>query len=210
MNWRHLNKQVDPPPGPEAEQARWIFSQRSGNSFEVGKRVVDLLLVGRDRSDLSSEELELLSRGYNWWGKHTEAFEVAKLNLARAPHCQDRFRLAGVYARIASRYDLPGFVAACDIQIAEGLGPAAFWHLLKADEYIRYATDEPELEDFEWSVGDSISHPELLGPAAHALEAALISWNGLREDESARVWVGDWNLRFAAVLQQPQFSHLAL
>jgi hypothetical protein len=36
----------------------------------------------------------------------------------------------------------------------ESLGPAAFWHLLKADQYIAFATGEKELEDFEWSPGN--------------------------------------------------------
>jgi len=81
--------------------------------------------------------------------------------------------------------------------------------VLKADQYIAFATGEEELEDFEWSPEDPILHPELLRPAAEALAAALNSSPGLREDESARGWVGDWNLRFAAVVQQPEFAHLA-
>jgi hypothetical protein len=169
-----------------------------------------LLLAGRDLAELSSGELELLACGYNWWGKHAKAFEAARLNLALAPHSQERFRLAGMYASIAFCHDLPAFVAACDECIAEGLGPVAFWQLLKADQYIAFATGECELEDFEWSAGDPILHPELLWPAAQALEAALTARPGLREDESARGWVGDWNLRFAPVLQQPEFSHLAM
>jgi hypothetical protein len=117
--------------------------------------------------------------------------------------------LAGLYAHNAFCPDLPGFAAACDGQIAAGLGPAAFWQLLKADPYTAYATGERELEDLDWSAGDPILYQELLGPAAEALESALASWTGLREDESARGWVGDWNLRFAAVIQQPEFRHLA-
>lgn len=209
MNYRRRKNPGDPPPGTPAEQARWIVAHPSDGSFGDGQRIVELLLAGRDRSDLSSEELNLLARGYNWWGMHAEAFEVAKLNLARAPHTQERFRLAGLYAHNAFCHDLPGFAAACDRCIAEGLGPAAFWQLLKADQYIAYATGERELEDFEWSAGDPILHPELLRPAAEALEAALASWPGLREEASARGWVGDWNLRFAAILTQPEFRHLA-
>jgi hypothetical protein len=81
--------------------------------------------------------------------------------------------------------------------------------MLKADQYIAFATAERELEDFEWSPGDPILHPEQLRPAADSLAAVLASSPGLREDESPRRWVGDWNLRFAAVVQQPEFRDLA-
>src|SRR5690348_12754098 len=116
-----------PPPGTPVEQARWIFAHPRDRSFGDGQRVVELLLAGRDLPELSSEELDLLARGYNWWGKHPESFEAARLNLARAPHSQERFRLAGMYTSIAFCHDLPGFIAACDRCIADGLGPAAFW-----------------------------------------------------------------------------------
>src|SRR6478672_10344683 len=172
-----------PPPAPPAEQARWIFAHPRDGSFGDGQRVVELLLTGRDLSELSWEELDLLARGYNWWGKHLKAFEAARLNLAQRPYSHERFRIAGMYASNAFCGDLPGFVAACDNCIADGLGPAAFWQVLKADQYIAFATGEKELEDFEWSPEDPILHPELLRPAAEALAAALISSPGLREDE---------------------------
>jgi hypothetical protein len=201
--------QDNPPPGTPAEQARWILAHPHDGSFGDGQRVVELLLAGREPPELSADELVLLSRGYNWSGKHLKAFEAARLYLARAPHYPERWRLAGMYAAHAFRHDLEGFVAACDSCIAEALGPAAFWQMLKADQYIAFATGECELEDFEWSPGDPILHPDLLRPAAESLAAALVSSPGLREDESARGWVGDWNLRFAAVVQQPEFKHLA-
>ena len=81
-----------PPPGTPAEQARWIFAHSRDGSFGDGQHVVELLLADRDAPELSVDELELLSRGYNWWGKHLKAFEAARLNLARAPHYQERFR----------------------------------------------------------------------------------------------------------------------
>jgi hypothetical protein len=171
--------------------------------------VVELLLANRDATELSVDELDLLARGYNWWGKHLEAFGAARLNLARLPPTAERLRLAGMYASNAFCNDLAGLVTACDVCIEDALGPAAFWQMLKADQYIAFATGESELEDFEWSPGDPILHPEFLRPAAEALDAALASSPGLREDESARGWVGDWNVRFAAVLRQPEFSHLA-
>jgi hypothetical protein len=202
------SKRDNPLPGTRAEQARWIFAHPRDRSFGDGQRVVELLLAGRSMPELSVEELELLSRGYNWWGKNLEAFEEARLSLSRMPHDEGTFRLAGMYASNAFCHDLEGFMAACDRCMAESLGPAAFWQMLKADQYIAFATGERELEDFDWSPGDPILHPELLRPAAEALAAALVASPQLREDESARGWVGDWNLRFAAVVQQAEFRHL--
>ena len=75
-------------------------------------------------------------------------------------------------------------------------------------EVIDAATGESELEEFEWSPGHPILHPEFLRLAAEVLEAALACEPGLREQEDARAWVGDWNTRFAAVLQEPAFRHL--
>jgi hypothetical protein len=186
-----------------------MFAHPQDGSFGDGQRIVELLLAGRQPPELSTEELELLCRGYNWWGKHLEAYETARLILARTPQCQESFQLAGVYASIAFCHDLAGFVSACDRNLAESLGPAAFWQMLKADQYIAFAIGEREFEDVEWSPGDPILHPEHLRPAAEALAAALKSSPGLREDDSARQWVGDWNLRFAAVVQHPDFKHLA-
>jgi hypothetical protein len=192
-----------------ADRARRIFANPRDGSYGDGRRVVELLLAGRDMSALSSEELPLLAKGYNWWGKHALSFAAARLAIARAPHDVERLGAAGLSARNAFCDDLPGFTAACDGCVAEGVGPAAFWHLLKAEQYIHFATGEHELEEFEWSPGDPIPHPEWLRPAAEALEAALACEPGLREQEAARGWVGDWNTRFAAVLQEPAFRHLA-
>jgi hypothetical protein len=194
------------PSDTPADQARWIFAHPHDRSYGDGQRVVELLLARRDISELSSEELQLLAQGYNWWGKHAQSFEAAKLDLARNP--REQFRLAGMYASNAFGHDLAGFIAACDGCIAEGLGPAAFWCLLKAHQYIAFATGERELQDFEWSPGHPILHPELLPLAAEALEKALAHQPDLREQEAARGWVGDWNMSFAAVLQEPSFRHL--
>ena len=140
----------------------------------------------------ASKSLAAAGKVYDWFAGH------------RAERRDAVFALGGGMVG-----DLAGFVAACESCIAEGLGPAAFWQLLKADQYIAFATGERELEDYEWSPGEPILHPELLPPAAEALAAALASSPGLREDESARGLVGDWNLRFAAVVQQSEFGHLA-
>ncbi len=80
---------------------------------------------------------------------------------------------------------------------------------MKADKYIEIATGECELQDYEWMPGDRTMHPEFLRLAADALNAALTCAPGLREEEPARDWVGDWNSRFAAVLQEPEYRHLA-
>jgi hypothetical protein len=191
-----------------ADQARWIFDHPSDGWRGDGQRVVELLLAGRKAAELSSEELSQLAKGYNWWGQNAKALATAKLALARTPHSTEWLSLARLYARNAYLQDLPRFLTACDTCVAEGVGPAAFWHLLKADQYIEVATGECELEDYEWMPGHPILHPELLRPAAVALEAALACEPGLWEQEAARGWVGDWNLRFAAVLQEPAFRHL--
>jgi hypothetical protein len=199
-----------------ADRARWIFAHPR-DSYEDGKRVVELLLAGRDVSELSSEELLLLTKGYNGWSNQAKAFETARLGLSRDPDSAEWLALVRWYVWLAFVNDLPRYLPACDEYIAAGVGPAAFWHLLKADRFIGMATGERKLsgmrtlerkwEDFEWLPGDPIPHAEFLRPAAKALEAALACEPGLRENEDARGWVGDWNARFAAVLQDPEFSH---
>jgi hypothetical protein len=191
-----------------AERAQWIFSH-SRNSFDDGYRVVEILLAGREISELPSEELLLLAQGYNWWCKQAKAFETAKVGLAREPHIVEWLDLAGRYLRYAYVNDLPRFLTACDACVAEGVGPPAFWHLLKADQFIAIATGERELDAFKWSPGHAILHPELLRPATEALESALATDPDLREQGDARGWIGDWNKRFAAVLQTSEFRHLA-
>jgi hypothetical protein len=201
-----------PPEAPKdaspADQARWIFEHPRDGWRDDGQRVVELLLAGRDVSGLSSEELRLLAKGYNFWGHNAKAFETAKLGLAREPHSTELLLLARLYVWNAFLNDLPRYLSACDACIAAGIGPAAFWHLLKAVHFTRVATGEFELEEFEWSPGHPILHPEFLPLAAEALEAALAAEPGLREQEAVRGWVGDWNTSFAAVLQEPAFSHL--
>ena len=191
-----------------AEQARWIFANPHDGSFGDGERVVDLLLAGSDVWDLSTEELELLAKGYNWCSQHAKSFEIAKVALARQPHNIEWCRLAGLYAWNAFGQDLARFLTACDRCIAEGQGPPAFWYLLKADAYIRLATGEHELEDYEWTPGEPIWHSELLHPAAEAIQGALACQPGLATDDASRGWVGDWNERFAAVVERPEFRHL--
>ena len=192
-----------------ADQVRWIIDHPSDGWRRDGERIVGLLLAGRSASELSSEELSLLAKGYNWRGQNAKAFEVAKLGLARTPNSTEWLSLARLYAHNAFLHDLPRFLTACDACIAEGFGPAAFWHLAKADQYVDIATGECELEDYEWSPGNPILHPEFQRLAAQALEAALAAEQGLRKQEAGRAWVGDWNTRFAAVLQESAFRHLA-
>ena len=191
-----------------AERARWILDHRHGASRDDGRRVVDLLLAGRDVAELSLDELELLARGYNWWGQNAKAFEIAKVALARAPYSTPWLDSARLYLWNAYLNDLPKYLTACDQCIAIELGPPAFWHMVKADQFLLVATGESELEDFEWSPEHPILHPEFLPLAAAALEAALRLQPGLNEDDAAPEWVGDWNSRFAALLQHPGYAHL--
>lgn len=188
------------PAGSPADRARWIIEHPRDGSYGDGQRIVELLLAGREAAALSPDELDLLARGYNWWGQHALSAETALLALARTPQSVERLQLAGLHVRNGFGGELSGFIQACDRCITEGLGPAAFWHLLKADAYLARATGEDELEDFEWSPGDPILHPEWLQPASQALEAALLSGPELTK-EGAPEWVGDWSTRFAAVLR---------
>ena len=150
---------VEPPEAPKnaspADQAHWIFDHPRDGWRDDGQRVVETLLAGRDVAELSTEELLLLAKGYNWWGRNGKAFETAKLALARTPHSTEWLSHAQLYARNEYLQDLPGFLTACDTCIAQGIGAAAFWHLLKADKYIDIATGECELEDFDVVAGRS-------------------------------------------------------
>ena len=206
---------LEPPPEPlpdasPAEQARWIFEHPSDGHRRDGKRIVELLLAGRNVAQLSSDELVLLARGYNWWGQNLRAFETAKVALGREPQGSEWLDSewldsARLYLRNACLQNLPRLLTECDSCIAAGLGPPAFWHLAKADEFIDFATGEYELEDFLWEPGQPILHPEMLRPAAEALEAALACDPRLREHNRGG---SDWNARFAALLQDPAFAHL--
>ncbi len=191
-----------------ADRVRWIFDHSSSDTRAEGQRVVEVLLACRDASELSSEELLLLAKGYNWWGQNEKALETAKLGLTRTPHSSEWLSDARLYLHNAHFDDLPRFLSSCDACIAEAIGPAAFWHLLKAGAFIKIATGEQEIEEYEWTPGDPIKHPELLRPAADSVQAALACDAGLRDKAQAPDWVGDWNLRFAALLQEPEFCHL--
>jgi len=199
----------DPPQDASpSDQARWIFDHPSDGWRNDGRRVVDVLLDGRDVSQLTCDELRLLAKGYNWCGLNAKAFKTAKLGLVHEPHSTEWLSLAQLYVRNACLHDdLPRFLTECDTCIVKGVGPAAFWHLLKADRYIDIATGESELEDYEWMPGDPIRHPELLRPAAEALASALACDPRIPEREIAR-GCGDWNVRYAALLQAPEFAHL--
>jgi hypothetical protein len=134
--------------------------------------------------------------------------QPGRLGIAREPRSAEWLTLAQQYAWNAFVNDVPRLLTVCDASITAGIGPAAFWHLLKADRFIDTATGESELEDFEWSPGHAILHPEFLRLAAESLEAALACEPGLWDRDEDRSWVGDWSMRFAAVLHEPAFRHL--
>lgn len=191
-----------------ADKARAIIASSHDHSFTDGRQIVAVLTNNRRISDLSSEELALLAKGHNWAGTHREAFDVANMLLARSPNDMDIVRLVGMYACNAFVSDLEGFASACNEMIEGHFGPAAFWHLLKADRFVMHATGEYELEDFEWSIGDPIMHHHFLLSAANEMEAALACHPDLPCEELEAGWVGDWNQRFVAVVSTSGFEHL--
>jgi hypothetical protein len=205
-----LEARLEPPvDASTVDRARWIFDHPGIDSFADGQCAVELLLEGRDEAGLSSEELRLLAKGYNWWGRHASSFEVVRLGLIREPYSDEWLSIARVSLGNAYFQDLPRYLTACDTCIATGVGPVAFWHIAKADQFLEIATGERELEDYEWESGDPIRHPEFLRLAAESLAAALASQPGLPEDNAAQSWVGNWNERFAAVILEREFRHLA-
>jgi len=183
------------------ERVRWIFEHYPGTGRDRGKQAVETLLAGRDMGSLSSEELYLLAQGYNWCNLNANAMEVAKVGLSREPESREWLSRVGMYLRSAYMDAFPQFLSACDLCIAESVGPPSFWHLKKADYFVDIAVGEFEIEDLEWSPGDEILHPELLRLAAEAMEAALVCEPELRGR-------GNWNERFAAVFTVPEFRHL--
>lgn len=200
--WADENPHATP-----AERARWIVDHPRDGSYGDGERVVAVLLAGREVTELSTEELALLAKGYNWWGRHVQAFQTARLGLARMPQSAEWLARARQNVRNAFLHNLPSYLSACDECIAAGIGPPAFWRLLKADQLVSIATGAHEREDYDWAPGDPIVHAEFLRPAAELLETVLDSEPHLR-DAAAPAWVGDWNERFAAILQQSEFEHL--
>lgn len=203
---------------PEAvilEQVREIAAHMQYPEGD-GKRIVELLLSGRRVDDLSTEELQLLSKGYNWSGRDREAFDVAYRALERRPNEVGwwwfvRDILLNLF--INAHWEEPNkgralLIEECNRLIGARLGHPAFWHLVKADYYVDWATGELEEEDYTWEVGSPIRHPEGLAPAAGEMEAALAIDPTLRSHPPD--WAADWNSRFAAVLQFPEFRFLAL
>ncbi len=83
-------------------------------------------------------------------------------------------------------------------------------HLLKADQFIRIATVSANWKTSSGRRAIRSCIPSCSDRGGGAFQAALAAEPGLREHERAREWVGDWNLRFAAVLQDREFSHLTL
>lgn len=202
FTWRDP-KLKEPANGSLVECVCWTFDNYPGTHRVRGERVVEMLLTGRDPAALTSDELQLLAKGYNWCNLNDKAFEVAKYCLSREPESSFWLSRTGMYLRNAYLHTFPQFLTACDQCIVEKLGSPVFWHLMKADYFVEIAVGEFEREEYEWSPGDEILHPELLRLAAESMETALACEPGIREKEA-------WNERFAALLQVPEYQHLAM
>lgn len=188
-----------------ADVARRIFAASRYHGASDGERAVMALTKGREKAELSDDELRLLALGYNWWGKHEDAYRASLLLLTRHP--QDEAVLEGVRLHLWNARHASGYLAEGDRLNEAGLGPPAYWRLIKADFLLSRAKGEHELEDYEWVDGDPILHPEDLDAAAAELEMALKADPSLRD--GSKKWAGDWNDRFRPILDSPAYRHLA-
>jgi tetratricopeptide (TPR) repeat protein len=196
--------------------ARSIVSSSRDHSREEGECIVSTLLFGRVIDDLSHEELLILAQGYNWWGKHDEAYSACKRAFRQRPKDSELMVFAKSYFEnylIANHHEdhslyLPIFLEACEIWEVEGFGTVAFWAIWKAEVYSLYGTGEIEEEGYEWNFGDPISNPEMLDLAAQEIEKALRSDPLLFYSTKDKVGIHNWNEKFAAVLSIPKFQHL--
>lgn len=170
--------------GHRLEKANEIFETRGRNSFSQGELVVQALLDGRGEDDLSVEELSVLAKGYNWWGRHDESFRVISIALGKQPDDFELLRSAAIYIRNAcSHTNSP--LETYENFIKRQIGPSWFWRVERAREYYLIATGEAELFEgnFVWSEGDDILCPQVLEQAITELMKAIEECNPQAIDE---------------------------
>ena len=189
------------------ERASEIERESTTRSYVDGQRIVAVLLDGRDQSELSRPELKLLLRGFNWWGKHGEACQLA-MSLLGPSSSLEEVRGLYVYLQNGMQHDISKLLDAFDSFIANGYGPAAFWHLKKADWYILMSTGDLEL-DFPWEPGFEMLHPKYLPNAAEEIKQAVEADSMATSTyEFENGW--HWDDRFAALVANPEYEHLRL
>jgi hypothetical protein len=167
--------------------------------------------------DLSLEELELLFKGYNWWGKHEQSFEAARLALRKEPKNLSLLKLAALGIRnctAGNGYASKATMSWFEKCIKDNVGLPAFWHVQRAVEYYDLATQPPDCEDFiEWLPGDPVYDPTALHLAYAELSQAVSLDPTLKNDKEA--WLGGglcyettWDEYFRALLEVPEYRLL--
>jgi len=158
----------------QLEKANRIILTSNWPGTSHGELIVKTLLQGRTFQELDIDELRALAKGYNWWGKHQEAYNAIISALKRQPSNFPLAHEADIDIRNAHR-TLERLLQAYDKLIADQVGPAWFWRIRKATEYELTATGERKMDGPDWQPGMSIPHPELLEQAMdelfHAVEA---------------------------------------
>jgi hypothetical protein len=172
--------------GPGTEAAR------------IGEAASHVLLQGRTPDALSAAETRCLLRAYNWASRHEDGFDLAKRAFQR---WGDEFLLDLRHALYITSYWPKGaYAARADELIREGIGPASYWYMSKADWWVTEATGEHDSE-LEWYPGDEIVDQAALDQAAIELDAAIKF-----SSPSSKLPDASWKERYAPLLEQPRFS----
>jgi hypothetical protein len=181
-----------------------LFSYKGSSqaTYGIGEQVIQMLLGDRRQGDLSPREASLLLKGYNWAGRHKEAFEYARF----AVQTWGEGFLNELNIAHYNAHWWPGeeFLTTADQLIRDRVGYPAFWHMRKADYFLMNATGERgQIEEFEWHSGDPIVDRKALEESAAELALALAVNEKPKDPPDP-----DWNERFRAVLEQPGFETL--
>jgi hypothetical protein len=83
------------------EQVKQIYEQSKMYSAEEGKKIAEILLEGRVLDDLNAEELEWLTRGYNWSRESEKGFYAIAVQVEKFPNQVNREFLDGIFRSYA-------------------------------------------------------------------------------------------------------------
>ncbi len=154
------------------DQAAGIRGNSKEYSRQEGETIVKILLDERSLSQLADPEINLLSLGYNWWGKHDLAYQASLILLQKQP--LDESILEHVYKYLWNAHCHRDFPEECDRLIKRNLGPSVFWHLSKA----AYLTDDAtgfHIEEIEWEPNMPVKHPHYAQRALQEIQMARLS-----------------------------------